>query len=78
MKNQHLKHKLPAQQKKSNDFGSQNSIGRPKAVMKKRLMALRALRKAHSPPDMGCTCEVSPGFPEEPSQSDISCLEEKD
>lgn len=75
MKNHHLKHELPAQQKKSNDFGSQGSIRRPKSVMKKALMAPRALRKAHSPFDMGY---ISPGLSEEPSQSDINCLEERD
>lgn len=78
MKNQHLKHKLPAQQKKSNDSGSQDSTGRPKAVMKKGLMAPRALRKAHSPSDTGCRWEASPGSPKKPSHGDISCLEERD
>lgn len=78
MKKQHLKHELPAQQKKSNDFGSQQSRGRPKAVMKKGLMALRALRKAHSPSDTGSMWEAGPGFPEEPSQGDTNCLEEWD
>lgn len=46
--------------------------------MKKGLMVLRALQKAQSPSDKGCTCKISPGFPEEPSQSDINRPEEKD
>lgn len=67
-----------SRKKKGNDFGSQCGTGRPKAVMKKGLMVLRALRKAQSPSDKGCTCEISPGFPEEPSQSDINRPEERD
>jgi len=63
---------------KSNDFGSQCSLGTPKAVMKKGLMALRALSKANSPSYVGCMWEISPDFAEEPSQSNINCLEERD
>lgn len=63
---------------KSNDFGSRCSIRRPKAVMRKGLMAPRELRKANSPFDMGCMWEISPGFPEEPFQGDINYLEERD